>query len=113
MVIPMPNKALEEFRVPRVKGVDKRIKLTPEQRAEIKENVEGLSDRKLAYKFGVSRRLVLFIRDPEKQQENLRRRAERGGTMQYYDHQKHAATMAVHRAHKRNLLTANDEDGRN
>ena len=100
----MPNKKLESFRVPRVKGIDKRIKLTNEQRAEIRDNSLGLSQRGLAEKYGVSRRTIQFIIAPDKHAQNLQRRAERGGAMQYYDKEKHAEYMRTHRAHKAVLL---------
>lgn len=100
----MPNKLIENGRVPRVKGVDKRLRLTPEQRAEIRENAEGLSNYQLAAKYGVSKRLVQFIRRPEAHRDNLLRREERGGTMRYYDREKHAESIAAHRKHKQDLL---------
>jgi len=46
-------------------------KLTPKESEEIRENAEGLSQRKLAAKYGVSRRLITFILDPEKHARNL------------------------------------------
>ena len=100
----MPNKMIEDGRVPRVVGVDKRMKLTPEQRAEIRENKDGLSLNALASLFGVSKRSVHFIRRPDAHRENLLRRQERGGSARYYDHEKHALRMAEHREHKKQLF---------
>jgi len=100
----MPNKRVEAARVPRVKGVDKRIQLTPEQRSEIRDNPEGLSTHKLAAKYGVSRRLIQFIQHPERHAKNLLDRQQRGGSMKYYDHEKQAEYMQTHRAHKKRLL---------
>lgn len=47
---------------------DRRQKLTEEQRKEIRllYKIEGLSTRKLANRFGVSRRLISFVLDEEK-----------------------------------------------
>jgi transposase len=84
--------------------LDRRRKLTDSQRIEIKANREGLSQRKLASKYGVSRRTIQFILDPEKRAENLKRREERAGTKQYYDKDKHRESMKDHRRYKKELL---------
>jgi len=82
---------------------DKRIKLTDEQREEIKELYGSISQRKLASHYGVSRRLIQFIGDPDKHKKNLIRRDERGGSRQYYDVNKHRESMQRHRLHKKIL----------
>ena len=87
---------------------DRRRKLTDAERAEIARNEGGLSQRALAARYGVSRRLITFLLDPSKQAENLRRRAERGGSAVYYDHEAHREAMRRHRHHKKTL----DEAGR-
>lgn len=84
--------------------LDKRVKLTSEQKQEIKKNVLGLSQRKLAAMYGVSRRTIQFILDPDKIKENLKRREERGGTKAYYDKDKHRVAQQKHREYKRELL---------
>ncbi len=84
--------------------LDKRVKLTDEQRKEIKENKLGLSQRKLAQDYGVSRRLIQFILDPEKLEENKKRREERGGSKIYYDKDKHKESMRIHRKRKTDLF---------
>jgi hypothetical protein len=78
-------------------------KLTDKQRAEIRENVDGLSQRALAERYGVSRRTIQFILDPEKLEENKKRRAERGGSKIYYDRETHTAAMRDHRRYKKRL----------
>lgn len=83
---------------------DRRIRLTDEQRAEIRETPRSVSHNALAAKFGVSKRTIQFIRDPEKLRENKLRREERGGTMQYYDKDKHRETMQEHRTYKKKLF---------
>jgi hypothetical protein len=68
---------------------------------------KGESSRKLAARFKVSRRLIQFIVDPEKYEENLKRRQERGGSKQYYEKDKHAEAMKKHRRYKNDLFKAN------
>jgi transposase len=87
---------------------DKRIKLTPEDKELIKHLYEttDTSQRKLASQFGVSRRLITFILDPEKQKANLQAREARGGSKQYYNKEIHAETMKAHRRHKKALYDA-------
>jgi hypothetical protein len=82
---------------------DKRRKLTDEQRTEIKNLYGIISQRKLALKFGVSRRLIIFIGCPEKYIKNLKDRADRGGTSQYYHPDTQKVYMQKHRQHKKQL----------
>lgn len=51
---------------------DRRQKLTPEQRAEIfhRYMTEDVSQRRLAREYGVSRRLITFIVNPEREKRN-------------------------------------------
>jgi len=107
----MPNKRIEDGRVPRRVGCDKRMRLTVEQREEIRQNVEGLSNHALAAKYGVSRRTIQFIRNPDAYRENLMRRAERGGWSRYYDKDLHRVYMQDHRAHKQELLDSGVLEG--
>jgi hypothetical protein len=65
---------------------------------------KGYSYNHLARMFGVSKRTVQFIIDPQKKVENLKRREERGGWKQYYDKKNHAASTKEHRNYKRNIL---------
>ena len=64
----MPYKS-EKIKLP--KEHDRRIKLTDEQREEIREKyATGLySQRALAREYGVSRRLISFVLDDEKYQK--------------------------------------------
>jgi hypothetical protein len=82
---------------------DRRVKLTSEQKKEIHANELGLSQRKLAVNYGVSRRTIQFILDPEKLKENLKRRKERGGSKQYYNKEEWVKTMKEHREYKQDL----------
>lgn len=88
--------------------LDRRFKLTDEQRVEIKElydtgNKELYSQRKLAAAYGVSRRLITFIVSPEMYEEHKRQYREKGGSMRYYDKDKHTAAIKEHREYKKQL----------
>ncbi len=87
--------------------LDRRVKLLPEQREEVLALKESISQRKCAKMFNVSRRLVQFIWYPEKAEENKLRRAERGGSSQYYDKDSHSKAMKDHRNYKRQLIKEN------
>lgn len=99
----MPYKfETEKIKLPREK--DRRVKLTATQRQEIRDNLDGLSNRALAAKYGVSKRLIQFIRHPERQAKNLLDRQARGGSMQYYDKDEWRETMREHRRYKAAVL---------
>lgn len=82
---------------------DRRRKLTEAEVAAIAKNEGGLSQRALAALYGVSRRTITFILDPKKREQNLKRRAERGGSAAYYDKETQRETMKKHRRHKKRL----------
>lgn len=83
---------------------DKRIKLTNEQRKEIIEKYyEGMPKRRLAKIYNVDKRLISFIVNPGAYEENLKRREERGGSMIYYDKEKHRNYIKTHRRYKERL----------
>jgi hypothetical protein len=86
---------------------DRRVKLTADDKELIRKirKEENLSQRELARKFNVSRRLIQYILDPEKLEENKRLREERGGSKQYYDKEKHREYMKDHRRYKQDLYT--------
>jgi hypothetical protein len=98
----MPYKS-EKIKIEKTEH-DKRVKLSDEQRQEIKENKLGLSLSKLAEMYGVSKRLIQFILDPEKQKRNLELREERGGSKIYYDKEKHNESVKKHRRYKQKLF---------
>lgn len=85
------------------KELDRRRKLTDEQKEEIKKLYGTISQRKLAKLYGVSRRLIIFIGCPEKYKRNLQQREESGGSMQYYDKDKQREYSKNHRRYKRSL----------
>lgn len=86
---------------------DRRVKLTDNDKELIRKirKEENLSQRELARKFNVSRRLIQYILDPEKLEENKRLREERGGSKQYYNKEKHREYMKDHRRYKQDLYT--------
>lgn len=85
---------------------DRRTKLLPCQKERMTLlHKQGYSQRKLASIFNVSRRLVQFVTCPEKKEENLQRRTERGGSKIYYKGGKEwADTVKAHRKYKHSLL---------
>ena len=85
------------------KSDDRRVKLTTEERAEIKQLYGTISQRKLAKMFNVSRRLIIFIGCPEKYARNLECREIRGGSKIYYSKEKHTKSMKKYRQHKKEL----------
>lgn len=87
------------------KEFDKRIKLTHEDKKQIKKMYigGGYSQRELARLFKVSRRTIQFIINPESLKANLQRRKEHGGSMQYYDKDKNKQYKKIHRDYKKEL----------
>lgn len=85
------------------KSLDRRVKLSDEDREAIKELKGTMTQTAAAKIYGVNRRTVSFIWYPEKLKENLERRKERGGSAQYYDREKHNASMREHRNYKKEL----------
>jgi len=82
---------------------DRRIKLTHEDKEDIKE-LTGMSIRGIARLYGVDKRLIQFILFPERYEKNKRLRKERGGSKIYYDSVKHTNAIRKHRRHKQNLF---------
>jgi hypothetical protein len=86
--------------------LDRRIKLLPCQKERMLHLRDlGYSQRKLAFVFNVSRRLVQFVIDPDKKEKDLQNRRDRGGTMIYYKGGKEwNETMKKHRTYKHKLF---------
>ncbi len=89
--------------------LDKRIKLTKEDKKEIEElhKLKALSIRGIARLYKVDKRLIQFVLYPERQKRNIQLRAERGGSTQYYNKDKNTIAMRKHRAYKKKLLGCN------
>ena len=86
--------------------LDARRKLSDEDRADIKALRNGpdhLSYNQIAKKFGVSKRLIIFICDPESKKREYARRRERIARGEYlnYDPQKNPEYMRRYRARQR------------
>lgn len=87
---------------------DRRRKLTEDQKEYIRwlREEEQLSQRALAAMFGVSRRLITFVLNPEKERrsrENFKKRKSMG--MYRPTKEEWAETMRNHRHYKQQLYT--------
>jgi len=84
---------------------DRRIKLTPDDKELIKwlREEEEISYQKLANRFKVSKRTIIFICKPETLEACKKARALRGGTKIYYDREKQNETTKEHRQYKQYL----------
>lgn len=84
---------------------DKRIKLTDDDKEEIRKlyNKGMFSQRQLAEMFNVSRRSIQFALNPEALKRNQEQRIERGKDGRYYDKEKQKEYMRQYR-HQKKLL---------
>lgn len=80
----------------------RKIKLTDEQRDEIRSLYGKISQRKLAKMFGVSRSTIIFIGCPERYKKSKLRRKLAG--QKYYYKEKHLIYMKRHRDYKKLLF---------
>jgi len=85
---------------------DKRVKLTPEQKEEIRIKYElgGYSQRALADEYGVSRRTIKFIIDPDSLERAKQQYRERRKDGRYYNREKHSKAVKELRIRKRIAL---------
>lgn len=99
----MPYKS-EKIKLP--KELDRRIKLTDEQRKEIKDKyATGLySQRTLAKEYNVSRRLITFVLDEEKKKRSAELLKKRKSDGRYKPRKEEwAKTIREHRKYKQQL----------
>lgn len=84
---------------------DKRIKLTNENKQEIRKMYEtGMySQRQLASMFNVSRRSIQFAINPDNYRRNLDLLIERRKDGRYYDKEKHTEYVREYRKRKKKL----------
>lgn len=98
----MPYKfELEKLKLP--PGKDRRVKLTAEQRQDIAEEYAkgNTSYNKLAQKYGVSKRLIIFVVNPQIKEACQKAFKERRKDGRYKPTKEaRAATMREHRAYK-------------
>ena len=83
---------------------DRRIKLTEEERKEIKKLYGRISQRKLALMYKVSRRLIIFIGCPEKYEQNKALYKERRKDKRYYKKARNTKAIKKCRQHKKMLF---------
>ena len=100
----MPYKS-EKIKIEGTK-LDRRRKLTEDQKQYIRwlRQEEGLSQRQLATMFGVSRRLITFVLDPDKELKNkaLQKQHRQEGRYKYTKEQ-WAEVQREHRRYKQQL----------
>ena len=87
--------------------LDRRVKITAEDKELVKwlREEEQISYQKLANRFGVSKRLIIFICKPETKIKDLENRAKRGGSKIYYDRETHSACIKEHRDYKKSIVS--------
>ena len=87
--------------------LDRRVKLTAEDKLLViwLREEEQISYQKLANRFGVSKRLIIFICKPESKVKDLENRAKRGGSKIYYDRETHNSQVKEHRDYKKSLFS--------
>jgi len=102
----MPYKfETDKLKIP--KKYDRRIKLSEEQRKEIKKHYGKISQRKLAKAFEVSRRLIQLIGEPEKAKRQKELFKIRQSDGRYYNKEKERKYMLKHRQYKKKLYEEN------
>ena len=85
--------------------LDRRVKLTQDDKNLIVwlREEEQISYQKLANRFGVSKRSIIFICRPELKAKDLENRKKRGGSKIYYNREKHTTQIREHRNYKKEL----------
>lgn len=89
----------EKLHIP--EKLDRRCKLTKEQREEIFNLYGTISQRKLAKMYNVSRRLIIFIGNPDKYKENTKRAMKYN--KEHYSKERENRYSQSHRAYKKEL----------
>lgn len=105
-------------RIPLPRELDRRVKLSEEQKDEIRHKYEtGLySQRQLANEYGVSRRLIVFVVHPERYERAKKITAQHHREGRYdTSKEEHARIVREHRRYKQRLYIAgnlkDDENG--
>ena len=107
----MPNQKVDSIKINDFGEMkDKRRKLTAKDKEDIRNwyATGTVGTRPIAKAYGVSRRLIMFIVDPEKREANVRARNARGGSSIYYDREQHTKAIADLRKRKKELLKNED-----
>lgn len=90
-------------KVPLPRELDRRVKLTNQQRDEIKTNMEWLSQRKLALKYNVDRKTIRFIQDPDALEAHKIAYAKRRKDGRYYNKEKQREAIKNTRRYKHSI----------
>lgn len=99
---------LSKYRVGRAR--DKRIKLTDDERADIRRRyADGESKHALARIYHVDRRLIIFIVNPDKYEATLRRRSDEKAHIKYYDPDRFKKYRQKHNLYKKQLMESDTE----
>ena len=100
---PMPYKS-EKAKLPR--ELKRTVKLSEEERDEIRliRRLHNHSYNELARAYGVSKRLVIFICNPDTEKKCRERRREFGADGRYYDREKHNESVKRLRKYKNELF---------
>lgn len=99
----MPHK-FERLHIKLPRHLDRRVKLTDEQRGQIRELGSSVSGRKLAKMFNVSRATVRYVLDPQVYEACRAYHKSRQTWLHNYDRKKHTETIKRHRAYKKAAL---------
>ena len=91
--------------IPKVKGKDRRYKLTEQEKDEIRENMEGLSNRKLGIKYKVDRKVIKYVKDPIFYEQMLSEAKIRRADHRYYDKEKHREAIKNTRHYRHKILS--------
>lgn len=79
--------------------------MTDEQKEDARGlRKQGWSQRQLAKHFGVSRRLIQFVLDPEAEKRAREAFLERQKDGRYYDRDKHTESVKATRRHRQELF---------
>lgn len=110
----MPHKWATD-KVPMPRDHDKRIRLTDAQREEIRLLYGTVSQRKLAKRYGVSRRTIQFIGAPEKLAKMLKARKalerQQGTWTKHYGREYNRVHQLTHRRYKTKVLKEDAKEG--
>lgn len=102
------KQTIRKYRVGRAR--DKRIKLTDDERQDIKRRYNnGATKRALARFYHVDRRLIDFIVNPDKYEATLRRRSDEKAHLKYYDSERRKEYIQKHNLYKKQLMEADTE----
>ena len=95
--------------LPKKKGGDRRYKLSEQEKEEIRENKDWLSQRKLADRFNVDRKVIRYTIDPEFYEKMLASAKERRKDWRYYDREKQTIAIRNTRRYRNEVLNPKQE----